>query len=124
MTTGERIVYGTLLGLTWYGTGLAKEVVHSIQAQETITVKSIPIELPEDVRLRGWTYFVDNDCLHEHPEDTEEYCRQMEKAVLRRGATLGSVVLDTGEIIMVKGERGDFTFIDEALAAQAELDNS
>lgn len=122
MNFGERIKYGVIGGTLLFSGETLMQLAHVI-AEETITVRGTPIEIPTDVKLRGWTYSVTDDCLHEHPEDAEEYCRQMKKAVLRRGGTLGSVVLDTGEIIMVKGERDSFNFIDQALANQEALDN-
>ena len=115
MTFGEKILSSISCVLAFYGTTLITEVVRSTSAQESITVKGTPIELPTGSERWGSTYTVYNDCLHEHPEDAAEACWQVEKAVIRIGDSLGSVVLDTGEVIMVKGERGDFSFISDAI---------
>jgi len=116
MTFGERILYGSMAVTTFMVTGAAIQI-RDAQAQEltTISVAGRDIELPENVKLRGWTYSVRGDCLNEHPTDSEEACRKIRKYVLRSGETLGSVIEDDGEIWMVTGNRDQFDFIKEWL---------
>lgn len=118
MTFGEKFIRGTAMGVMAFGVETAFQLAHVI-AQATITVSGIPIELPQNAKRLGSTYTVADNCLHEHPEDAEEACRKMEKIVLRIGGSVGSVVLENGEVYMLKGERGNFDFIDQALVQQA-----
>lgn len=114
MTFGERILYSSIGVATFFGVEAILQIVNPISAQEIITVKGTPIELPEDALVRGRTWYVDNDCLHEHPEDAKEACLEDLKYVLRIGGTLGSVIQSSGEIILVKGDIRKFDFIKEA----------
>jgi hypothetical protein len=120
MTFGERIRNGVLGGALLFAGETGFQLAHVVaDEKDSIIVAGVPIEFPPETKKLGSTYTVENACLYENP-DNAGVCLENEKKVLMIGHSIGSVRLADGSIFILKGERGDFSFIDEALAAQAD----